>query len=192
MFWSLSFAVSAATWEHIGGCCELYRGYGGEATDFAQCAAAGGVTMHWVGGTDAFHQYHPVSNPPIEHLDDILCNAAVFHRRWGWWPMEGWLHEFENRGLIRATPPEGHIAWAPPLDIEGEQTAVMGTATGLLSRTSTASGGPQCQCRQATFGRLLLTVSVHVVSCRSAGRAAPCRCARNGYPMPAYLHGHNH
>ena len=84
MFWSLSFAVSAATWEHIGGCCELYRGYGGEATDFAQCAAAGGVTMHWVGGTDAFHQYHPVSNPPIEHLDDILCNAAVFHRRLGW------------------------------------------------------------------------------------------------------------
>ena len=46
-----------------------------------------------------FIQYHPVSNPPIEHLDDILCNAAVFHRRWG--PMEGWLHEFENRGLIR-------------------------------------------------------------------------------------------
>jgi hypothetical protein len=101
MFWSLSFAVSAATWEHIGGFCELYRGYGGEDTDFAQCAAAGGVTMRWVGGADAFHQYHPVSNPPIEHLDDILCNAAVFHRRWGWWPMEGWLHEFENRGLIR-------------------------------------------------------------------------------------------
>jgi hypothetical protein len=90
----------AATWEHIGGFCELYRGYGGEATDFAQCAAAGGVTMRWVGGADAFHQYHPVSNPPIEHLDDILCNAAVFHRRWGWWPMEGWLHEFQNRGLI--------------------------------------------------------------------------------------------
>ena len=101
MFWSLSFAVSAATWEHIGGFCELYRGYAGEDTDFAQCAAAGGVTIRWVGGADAFHQYHPVSNPPIEHLDDILCNAAVFHRRWGWWPMEGWLHEFENRELIR-------------------------------------------------------------------------------------------
>lgn len=86
----------AATWEHIGGFCELYRGYGGEDTDFAQCAAAGGVTMHWVGGADAFHQYHPVSNPPIEHLDDILCNAAVFHRRWGWWPMQEWLDELRE------------------------------------------------------------------------------------------------
>jgi GT2 family glycosyltransferase len=101
LFWSLSFAVRAATWKHIGGFCEHYRGYGGEDTDFAQCAAAAGVTMRWVGGADAFHQYHPVSDPPIEHLDDILRNAALFHRRWGWWPMQGWLQEFENRGLIR-------------------------------------------------------------------------------------------
>jgi GT2 family glycosyltransferase len=101
LFWSLSFAVSAEIWNRIGGFCELYRGYGGEDTDFAQCAAAAGVTMRWVGGADAFHQYHPVSDPPIEHLDDILRNAAIFHGRWGWWPMEGWLREFENRGLIR-------------------------------------------------------------------------------------------
>jgi GT2 family glycosyltransferase len=101
LFWSLSFAVRAATWHRIGGFCALYRGYGGEDTDFAQCAAAAGVTMRWVGGADAFHQYHPVSNPPIEHLNDILRNATIFHRRWGWWPMEGWLQEFEKRRLIR-------------------------------------------------------------------------------------------
>jgi hypothetical protein len=57
--------------------------------------------MRWVGGADAFHQYHPVSDPPIEHLDDIVRNAAIFHQRWGWWPMQGWLREFEARGLIR-------------------------------------------------------------------------------------------
>lgn len=101
LFWSLSFAVSAPTWNRIGGFCELYRGYGGEDTDFAQRAAAAGITMRWVGGADAYHQHHPVSDPPIEHLDDIVRNADIFHRRWGWWPMQGWLREFETRGLIR-------------------------------------------------------------------------------------------
>jgi GT2 family glycosyltransferase len=100
LFWSLSFAANATTWNRIGGFCELYCGYGGEDTDFAQCAAAANVTMRWVGGADSFHQYHHVSNPPTEHLDDILRNAVVFYSRWGWWPMEGWLREFENRGLI--------------------------------------------------------------------------------------------
>jgi GT2 family glycosyltransferase len=101
LFWSLSFAVSASSWKRIGGFCELYCGYGGEDTDYAQKAAAAGVTMRWVGGADAFHQYHPVSDPPVEHLHDIIRNAAVFHRRWGFWPMQGWLQEFESRGLIR-------------------------------------------------------------------------------------------
>jgi len=117
LFWSLSFAASAATWNRIGGFCELYRGYGAEDTDFAQCAAEAGVTMRWVGGADAFHQYHPVSNPPIEHLDDILRNAAVFHRRWRWWPMAGWLREFQELGLIRRDGdgrPYRIIAATPP------------------------------------------------------------------------------
>ncbi len=100
LFWSLSFAVTAATWQRIGGFCEDYRGYGGEDTDFAQTAAARGVGLRWIGGADAFHQHHPVSNPPVQHLDDILRNAAVFHRRWGWWPMEGWLASFQELGLI--------------------------------------------------------------------------------------------
>jgi GT2 family glycosyltransferase len=100
LFWSLSFAVRPATFNRIGGFCERYRGYGGEDTDFAQCAAAAGVTMRWVGGADAFHQYHRVSDPPTEHLDDICDNAAVFHARWGWWPMQGWLRDFEKLGLI--------------------------------------------------------------------------------------------
>jgi GT2 family glycosyltransferase len=100
LFWSLSFAVHVATWHRIGGFCEQYRGYGGEDTDFAQCAAAQEVPMRWVGGAHAFHQYHPVADPPVDHLDDILRNAAIFHRRWGWWPMEGWLSSFAAKGLI--------------------------------------------------------------------------------------------
>lgn len=100
LFWSLSFAVRAETWRRIGGFCEEYRGYGGEDTDFAQCAAAVEVPMRWVGGADAFHQYHPVADPPVGHLEDIVRNAGIFHRRWGWWPMEGWLTSFETAGLI--------------------------------------------------------------------------------------------
>jgi GT2 family glycosyltransferase len=100
LFWSLSFALTTDTWHRIGGFCERYRGYGGEDTDFACCAAAAGVGMRWVGGAHAFHQYHPVSYPPTEHLHDILRNAEIFYERWGWWPMGGWLSSFEAAGLI--------------------------------------------------------------------------------------------
>lgn len=100
LFWSLSFAVSAAVWTRIGGFCPRYVGYGAEDTDFGQCARASGVPLAWVGGADAYHQFHPVSDPPVEHLDDIVRNAAIFHGRWRRWPMGGWLSAFERRGLI--------------------------------------------------------------------------------------------
>lgn len=111
LFWSLSFATTADTWRTVGGFCEEYQGYGGEDTDFARCAAAAGVPMRWVGGAHAFHQHHAVSNPPVQHLEDIVRNARLFHRRWGEWPMEGWLSAFEDRGLI-ARDPDGtpHVA----------------------------------------------------------------------------------
>ena len=81
------FALTSPVWQRIGGFCTEYTGYGGEDTDYAQKAAAEKITMRWVGGAHAFHQFHPISEPPIEHLADIVANAALFHRRWGWWPM---------------------------------------------------------------------------------------------------------
>lgn len=101
LFWSLSFATTPATWQRCGGFDEAYVGYGGEDTDFGQRARAAGVDLAWVGGADAFHQHHPVSRPPVEHVDDILRNGALFHARWGWWPMAGWLGEMEQLGLVR-------------------------------------------------------------------------------------------
>lgn len=101
LFWSLSFAVTTPVWTALGGFWPEYVGYGGEDTDFAETAATAGVGLRWIGGATAYHQHHPVSRPPVEHLDDILRNAAIFHRRWGWWPMQGWLEAFAAQGLVR-------------------------------------------------------------------------------------------
>jgi GT2 family glycosyltransferase len=104
LFWSLSFAVSVPVWDRIGGFEELYVGYGGEDTDFAFAAEREGIALTWVGGADAFHQHHPVSRPPVEHVDDIVRNATIFRRRWGTWPMRGWLDAFVERGLVTRAP----------------------------------------------------------------------------------------
>ncbi|MBW8486996.1 glycosyltransferase family 2 protein [Actinomadura parmotrematis] len=129
LFWSLSFALTARTWREIGGFCEEYTGYGGEDTDFAQTARARGVPLWWTGGAPAYHQHHPTSSPPVQHLDDILRNAAVFHRRWGRWPMGGWLRAFAERGLV-ARGPGG--SW--------HRTGSAGGAAGTLPPAGSSSG----------------------------------------------------
>lgn len=100
LFWSLSYAVSATAWRRTGGFDEAYVGYGAEDTDFGRRADAAGLEMAWVGGARAYHQHHPVSRPPVEHLDDILRNGRTYRERWGHWPMRGWLDEFERQGLV--------------------------------------------------------------------------------------------
>ncbi|MEU3701636.1 hypothetical protein AB0E82_05040 [Streptomyces anulatus] len=100
----------------MGGFCEEYEGDGGEDTDYGQRARAAGVPLTWVGGAPAFHQYHPVSDPPVAHLRDILRNAETFHRRWGWWPMTDWLHAFADRGLAHWNPSTGRWAVGPGSD----------------------------------------------------------------------------
>ncbi|MEU1040385.1 galactosyltransferase-related protein [Streptomyces sp. NPDC005907] len=117
LFWSLSFATTAAAWERIGGFYEAYTGYGGEDTDFALLAAEAGVGIAWLGGAPAYHQHHEVSRPPVEHLDDILRNGALCNRRWGHWPMQGWLEDFARLGLVRHDPHNDswiRTAQAPP------------------------------------------------------------------------------
>ena len=110
LFWSLSFAVTAENWRRTGGFCERYVGYGGEDTDFAETAHAAGIDLYWVGGAMAYHQHHPVSAPPVEHLQAILRNGRLFAQRWGWWPMSGWLEAFADRGLVRFDEVQGWVA----------------------------------------------------------------------------------
>ncbi|KAA9090044.1 glycosyltransferase [Microbacterium radiodurans] len=103
LFWSLSFALGAETFAAVGGFDDAYEGYGGEDTDFAFALRSAGVPLLWVGGADAYHQHHPTTSPPWQHLDDILRNGEIFARRWGRWPMDGWIEAFAAAGAIAWT-----------------------------------------------------------------------------------------
>lgn len=110
LFWSLSFAVRPADHRRIGGFDEGYVGYGAEDTDYARRAEEAGIGLCWVGGAEAYHQHHPVSQPPVEHLHDIVRNARRYRSRWGAWPMEGWLEAFQSRGLVTWTADDLQLA----------------------------------------------------------------------------------
>lgn len=129
LFWSLSFATSAGTWRELGGFCEDYYGYGGEDTDLGYRAFTAGIGIRWVGGADAFHQYHPSEQPPVRHLHDIVRNATIFHQRWGFWPMTGWLDEFQRMGLAQ-------------YDAEQDRWSVTPAGSAPTSATPPAAGRP--------------------------------------------------
>ncbi|MCK0113618.1 galactosyltransferase-related protein [Ornithinimicrobium sp. F0845] len=107
LFWSLSFALRADDWEALGGFDEGYVGYGAEDTDFGQRLGAAHGRLLWVGGATAYHQHHPSPSPPLQHLASIVDNANRFQRRWGWFPMEGWLEQFQELGLAEQDPRGG-------------------------------------------------------------------------------------
>ncbi|MCC9204852.1 glycosyltransferase family 2 protein [Arthrobacter sp. zg-Y769] len=99
LFWSLGFAVRRETFERIGGFDESFAGYGGEDTDFAFTARLRGVPLAFSAAT-MFHQHHGVHRPPLQHLDSIVVNAEAFRRKWGSWPMTGWLEAFARDGYV--------------------------------------------------------------------------------------------
>lgn len=112
LFWSLNFACTARTFKRIGGFDEGYSGYGGEDTDFAFRARAQGVKLQSAAAL-AFHQYHPMYAPPLNHLQAIIDNAQRFFEQWQQWPMEGWLQAFVERGLVRWEPTQLQLLRLP-------------------------------------------------------------------------------
>ncbi|CAN5253348.1 glycosyltransferase [soil metagenome] len=100
LFWSLAFSVRAERFHSLGGFDEDFIGYGGEDTDFGFRAARAGLPLLFAGGAVACHQYHDTQDPPVQHLEDIVRNANVFHTKWGRWAMEGWLEAFSDLGLV--------------------------------------------------------------------------------------------
>ncbi|WP_267356949.1 MULTISPECIES: galactosyltransferase-related protein [unclassified Methylobacterium] len=114
LFWSLAFAVRAGTYDRLGGFDESFSGYGAEDTDLAFRADAAGVPILFLGGPRAYHQHHPVYDPPLQHFRDIVANASRFHARHGIWPMDGWLDGFARLGLITADWRDGIIIRREP------------------------------------------------------------------------------
>ena len=100
LFWSLVFGIRRHRFFDLGGFDETFTGYGAEDTDFGFRAREAGLPLLFMGGAGAFHQHHDSADPPIQHFDDIVRNAALFRHKWKIWPMEGWLDAFERSGLI--------------------------------------------------------------------------------------------
>jgi GT2 family glycosyltransferase len=100
LFWSLSFCVTSATWDRLGGFHEGYAGYGAEDTDFAMTARQAGAGLFWVGGAETFHQHHEPSRDDPTRRVEMMRNAQLFHQRHGWWPMPDWLDQL---------PPEADV-----------------------------------------------------------------------------------
>ena len=98
--WGLSFALRAGTFARLGGLDERFVGYGAEETDFARKLEMGDVPLKRIGGARSYHQHHAVHTPPLHHFGDIVRNAETFRQKWGDWPMDYWLGQFERDGLI--------------------------------------------------------------------------------------------
>ncbi|NHA66441.1 glycosyltransferase family 2 protein [Phycicoccus flavus] len=113
LFWSLSFAATVTDFERVGGFDEGYVGYGAEDTDVGQRLEAAGGSILWLGGATAYHQHHGDGGLPVQHVHDIVANGGRFARRWGWWPMGGWLDGFEDLGLVRRDGAGGWVATGP-------------------------------------------------------------------------------
>ena len=115
LFWSLNFGISRQTFNHLGGFDRRYKGYGGEDTDFAFTARSHQLPCYKVGAV-AYHQFHPSSSPPLNHLADIVSNAKIFYQKWHVLPMEKWLRQFADLGYIKLVGHEITIIKYPTVE----------------------------------------------------------------------------
>ena len=103
LFWSLSFAVSNLTWATTGW---LLRGLPGlrrrrYRLRLSRISVRGQRAVARRGGRV----------PPVPRVAESTGAAPcrhrperdIFHRRWGFWPMQGWLQAFCEMGLASTT-----------------------------------------------------------------------------------------
>lgn len=100
LVWGLCMAVRASTFAEIGGFDESYLGYAGEDTDLGRAMKASGRPAGHVGGATILHQHHDSFEPPLHQMAATVLNAQRYRDKWGDWPMQGWLAQFERLGLI--------------------------------------------------------------------------------------------
>lgn len=103
MVWGLSMGMRASTFAEVGGFDESFSGYAGEDTDLATAIEHAGRPAGLVGGAVVLHQHHDSFEPPLHQMRATVANAQRYRNKWGVWPMEGWLEQFESLGLIAWT-----------------------------------------------------------------------------------------
>lgn len=116
LVWGLSMAMRRSTFAAAGGFDEGYHGYAGEDTDLAVALRAHGVPAGVVPGVEVLHQHHDSWEPPLHQFNATIENARRYHDKWGEWPMEGWLGQFENLGLIDRDGDSLYVVRQPTAD----------------------------------------------------------------------------
>jgi len=70
-----------------------YIGYGAEDTDFGQVAASRGHRLDLGRRCVGLPSVPSQSRSARAASDGHRAQRGHLHRRWGWWPMTGWLRE---------------------------------------------------------------------------------------------------
>lgn len=123
--WGTCFGMRRTSFDALGGFDEAFSGYAGEDTDLAFRARAAGVGVVVVAGATVFHQHHDVYEPPVPQLRATVANARRFRERHGWWPMGGWLADFEALGLVRRDGDDVVVVRDPtPAEVASARRAV--------------------------------------------------------------------
>ena len=100
-FQSSVFGLSRQAFDEIGGFDEQYHGFGIGDIDFATRCNAAGIKLRRL-DISTFVQHRANYDYPINHLLDIVTNANLFKRKWGYYPATEWLAEFVANGYVNA------------------------------------------------------------------------------------------
>lgn len=100
LVWGLCMALRTSSFHEVGGFDESFSGYAVEDTDLAMKVRSSGRPAGLIGGACVIHQHHDSFEPPLHQMRSTLTNAQRYRKKWGVWPIEGWLEQFEALGLI--------------------------------------------------------------------------------------------
>lgn len=97
---SALFAISKTLFEVLGGFDEQFAGFGICDIDFITRCRGAGLQIQQLPLT-AYVPDNPADHP-VHHLVDIVTNANLFCKKWGYYPATQWLASFVQHGFINA------------------------------------------------------------------------------------------
>lgn len=98
-FQSSLFAVCREDFDYVEGFDESYSGFGIGDIDFSTRCNRACIT-HRLLPVTTYKQYRNCRTCPLNHLLDIVCNANLYKKKWGYYPKTEWLSTFMARGFV--------------------------------------------------------------------------------------------